>query len=130
MLILSHAQVVLKAMFSFIYEPVLTVQSLLISLFAVGLLCLVHASWLAYYRLVLHPLSGFPGPKLAAVTLFYEFYYDVVLGGKYTFRIRQLHEEYGEYVPSFMCPYPRSKTRSKTQMIAHIAICKGKFSAH
>ena len=99
-------------MFSFIYQSVLNVPNLLLSLFALGFLCLVHASWLAYYRLVLHPLSGFPGPKLAAVTILYEFYYDVVLGGKYTFRIRQLHEKYGEYVLSSMCPYLRSKTQS------------------
>jgi hypothetical protein len=27
--------------------------------------------------------------------LWYEFYYDVVLGGQYTFKIKELHQQYG-----------------------------------
>jgi hypothetical protein len=41
------------------------------------------------------PLSKFPGPKIAAATLCYEFYYDIILQGQYTFKIRELHEKYG-----------------------------------
>jgi hypothetical protein len=37
----------------------------------------------------------FPGPKLAALTLWYEFYYDVIKGGKYTWEIGRMHEKYG-----------------------------------
>lgn len=65
---------------------------------AAGLLVL----WVAYlvglaaYRLYLSPLAKFPGPTLAALTLWYEFYYDVVKGGKYTWKIGELHEQYGE----------------------------------
>lgn len=47
------------------------------------------------YSVYFGPLSKFPGPKLAAATLWYEFYYDVVLRGQYTFKIKELHEEYG-----------------------------------
>lgn len=43
----------------------------------------------------LHPLSGIPGPKLAAATYLPEFYYDVICGGKYTTKIREMHEKYG-----------------------------------
>ena len=52
------------------------------------------------YRLYLSPLSKFPGPKLAAATLLYEAYYDVILGGQYTFKIKELHEQYGQFVIS------------------------------
>ena len=50
---------------------------------------------LAFYRLFLHPLAKFPGPKLAALSRFYEAYYDVVQNGQYTFKIAELHKEYG-----------------------------------
>lgn len=47
------------------------------------------------YSVYLGPLSKFPGPKLAAATLGYEFYYDIILKGRYTWKIRELHEKYG-----------------------------------
>ena len=46
-------------------------------------------------RLVLSPIAKFPGPKLAALSYWYEFYYEVVKGGKYTWKIRELHDKYG-----------------------------------
>ena len=48
------------------------------------------------YRLQFHPLSKFPGPKLAALTSLYEFYYNVVLGGRYLWEIERMHEQYGK----------------------------------
>ncbi|AEO69909.1 uncharacterized protein THITE_2057681 [Thermothielavioides terrestris NRRL 8126] len=53
---------------------------------------------LACYRLWLHPLAGFPGPRLAAISRWYEGYYDLVLGGKYTLKIRDLHKRYGPII--------------------------------
>jgi hypothetical protein len=50
----------------------------------------------AIYRLFFHPLAKFPGPRLAAITTFYEGYFDVVLKGKYTFRFEKLHKKYGK----------------------------------
>ncbi len=50
----------------------------------------------AFYRLYLSPLAKFPGPKLAALTLWYEFYHDVIKGGKYTWEIAKMHERYGK----------------------------------
>lgn len=64
-------------------------------------LFVLAGTWVIYqfiklaYNLFLHPLSHIPGPKLAAATYFPEFYYDVVRSGRYTKRIRQMHEQYG-----------------------------------
>ena len=59
------------------------------------------AAWTAWvvglvlYRFFLHPLAKFPGPKLAIATYWYEFYYDVIKGAKYTWKLSELHEKYG-----------------------------------
>jgi hypothetical protein len=50
---------------------------------------------LAFYRLFLHPLARFPGSKLAAASRWFEGYYDVVLDGQYTFKIAEMHRQYG-----------------------------------
>lgn len=50
---------------------------------------------LVFYRLFIHPLARFPGPRLAAISRWYEGYYDVVLDGQYTSKIAQLHGIYG-----------------------------------
>jgi hypothetical protein len=49
------------------------------------------------YRLYLSPISKFPGPKLAALTLWYEFYYDVVRNGRYMWEIEKMHEKDGRF---------------------------------
>ena len=48
------------------------------------------------YRLYFDPLAKIPGPKIAAVSLWYEFYYDVVKRGRYTWKIKEMHEKYGK----------------------------------
>lgn len=50
------------------------------------------------YRLYFHPLAAFPGPKIAACTILYEAYYDIILRGKYTFQIIDLHKTYGPII--------------------------------
>lgn len=50
---------------------------------------------LTTYRLILHPLRKIPGPRLAALTWWYEIYYDVFLPGQYNFKILELHKQYG-----------------------------------
>lgn len=48
------------------------------------------------YRLWLHPLAEFPGPKLAAATSLYAAYYSLVKGGAYTEKLPELHRKYGK----------------------------------
>jgi cytochrome P450 len=60
-----------------------------------GAVCALYVTGLVAYRLWLSPLARFPGPKLAAATAWYEFYYDAICHGKYTFEIARMHKEYG-----------------------------------
>ncbi len=58
----------------------------------------------AIYRLFFHPLARFPGPRLAALSRWYEAYFDVIQGGQYTSKIAQLHKIYGMILlHSLMC---------------------------
>ena len=53
---------------------------------------------LAVYRLCFSPIAKFPGPKLAALSRWYEFYYEVILRGQFTFHISELHKRYGPII--------------------------------
>ncbi|KAI9664637.1 MAG: hypothetical protein M1821_006083 [Bathelium mastoideum] len=44
------------------------------------------------------PLAKVPGPKLAALTYWYEIYYDVWLEGQYFRQIAEMHKKYGPIV--------------------------------
>lgn len=65
---------------------------------AVGtvVILIIYCISLAVYRLYLHPLARIPGPKIAALTVWYEFYHDGIKRGQYTFKIQQMHERYGQ----------------------------------
>ncbi|KAH7392446.1 cytochrome P450 [Phaeosphaeria sp. MPI-PUGE-AT-0046c] len=63
-----------------------------------GAAVFVYGVGLLVYRLYLHPLAKFPGPKLAAVTSFYEGYYEIILKGQYSRQISKLHDVYGPII--------------------------------
>ncbi|KAF2269775.1 putative P450 monooxygenase [Lojkania enalia] len=69
----------------------------------------ITVAWCTYlvvlgiHRVYFDPLHNFPGPKLAAATQIYEFYYDFIKGGQYTWRIREMHEKYGPIVRISPC---------------------------
>ena len=68
-------------------------QQLIFSAAVVGYV--VHKLGQIIYSVYLGPLSKFPGPKLAAATLWYEFYYDIIKTGAYVWRVKDMHEKYG-----------------------------------
>lgn len=52
----------------------------------------------AIHRLYFSPVASFPGPKLAALTFWYEIYYDIIKHGRYTWKIMELHKHYGPII--------------------------------
>lgn len=61
-------------------------------------LAALYLGLLVVYRLYFAPAARFPGPKLAALTYFYEFFYDVWYEGQYTWQLRNLHDKHGPFV--------------------------------
>lgn len=64
-----------------------------------------YSMLLAVYRLYFHPLRHIPGPKLAVVSSWYEFYYDVLGRGTFCWEIKRMHDTYGKE------PYPPASAR-------------------
>ncbi|KAH6622420.1 trichodiene oxygenase [Boeremia exigua] len=60
--------------------------------------------WVAYsglrciYNVFFHPLRKIPGPLMAAMTPFPDFWYDAVKRGNYIWEIQKMHKKYGPIV--------------------------------
>lgn len=60
---------------------------------------LAYAIWIiasGVRNLYFHPLASFPGPKLAAFSIWWKIYLEVFLGENLTDRLFELHGTYGE----------------------------------
>lgn len=57
---------------------------------------IIYCISLVVYRLFLHPIAHFPGPRLAGLTRWYEFYFEIIQKGQMTFHIQDLHKKYGK----------------------------------
>ncbi|RAH46232.1 cytochrome P450 [Aspergillus brunneoviolaceus CBS 621.78] len=64
----------------------------------VGIGLLAYLVLRTVYRLYWHPLSQVPGPKLAAISSLYEFYYNCIQHGQYHFQLIKMHKQYGPIV--------------------------------
>ena len=54
----------------------------------------VYVLWVVWWRLYRSPLAQFPGPTLAALSRWYEVYFELFLGegGQFVFEIARLHQ--------------------------------------
>ena len=71
---------------------------------------ILYVIGLYIYRIYFDSLSKIPGPKLAAASLWYEFYYDVIKEGRYTWKIWEMHDKYGRYSVSARTIERKDKT--------------------
>ena len=62
----------------------------------------IYVAILALWRLYFSPLAKIPGPKLAALTQWYETYLEIFKGGggQFLFEYRRWHERYGIHLYS------------------------------
>jgi len=87
---------------SFIFLPAPTAHEVYLAFadaIMLGLILGIVTLWLAYtvfYRLWFSPLARFPGPRLAALTTWYQFYFDIVKDGRLPWHLAHLHQIYGE----------------------------------
>ena len=117
-------------------------EALVLSRSYTGLATLVIVGFVLYllalgiYRLYLHPLAKFPGPKLAALTQWVETYHELKKpGGQFIWVYQKWHEQYGQYqsciskfcidiwkVPSSASTLPSSisRTRSSTRLCTQV----------
>ncbi|KAF2190227.1 putative cytochrome P450 [Zopfia rhizophila CBS 207.26] len=70
----------------------------LISLRGFVTLALCYVFVKAIYGLFFHQLSSIPGPRIAALTSWYEFWWNCPKKGRYMFKIEEMHQQYGPIV--------------------------------
>lgn len=69
-----------------------------LSLSSIFSLLIIYIVCKALYRLYFSPIAKIPGPKLAAITGYYEAYYNIIKGGQFLFKIQELHQKHGPII--------------------------------
>ncbi|KAI1402050.1 cytochrome P450 [Hypoxylon fuscum] len=64
----------------------------------VAVLVVLYILCVGIYRLFFSPLAKIPGPKLAALTTWYNAYHDLWRGGQYVWVVEEMHRKYGPIV--------------------------------
>lgn len=82
-------------LFSSYYPEWVQGHKLFSSILIVALYFLLCSLTLVLYRLVFSEISTSPGPKLAAATYWYEFFFNYIRQEKYIFEIKRMHQKYG-----------------------------------
>ncbi|KAL9079238.1 MAG: hypothetical protein Q9157_001856 [Trypethelium eluteriae] len=82
-------------MFPFVYLSELSTFSLCLLGVTTWVLWLVG---LVIHRLYFHRFAKVPGPRLAIVTYWYETYYEIVKPARYSWKVGELHEQYGPII--------------------------------
>ena len=77
---------------------------------------LCYAATVAIWRLYFSPIAQFPGPKLAALTYWYEFYFDCIQRSTYPWEINRMHKVYGMRISHLNFRYYPSTNNSKAQL--------------
>lgn len=80
-----------------VYAPILPDMFSQYNLLAAAIICFSLALVTGAKRLFRHPLSKYPGPGLAALTLWYKAYYDIIKDGGWVEHLEVLHEQYGNF---------------------------------
>ncbi|TVY86569.1 Cytochrome P450 monooxygenase [Lachnellula willkommii] len=84
-----------------------------------GVLYILYGIGLGIYRLFFSPIANFPGPKLAALTQWYEVYFDMVKkgGGQFPFEIKRMHDVYGYVITFPILPSRKLPTPSDSPIV-------------
>ena len=69
------------------------------ALLAAGLGLPTYFIFQALHNLLWHPLAGFPGPKLGAITRFYKAYIDGSPSKSFVHSLKEFHAKYGITIP-------------------------------